>query len=248
MTSLPGITLFVPVFNEGPLLVSNTDRLLRFIDHLGVPYEIIIGSNGSTDSTVELGERLCSEHPAIRFFHLPRKGVGAAFREGVRIAKYNRIITVDMDLSISLGFIPAAYGLLSQYDIVIGSKITGTQRRSWVRRMASISFIRLAKILLNIRFHDYSIAAKGYRKEVVEEYLSFVDDKTFYVVEIVCRACQDGKRVREIPVRCFDMRASRFNLIHEGVYKFGNLFRLWLRTSSDRNQTGLTQRRKGAKG
>ena len=237
MTSLPGITLFVPVFNEGALLVSNTGRLVEFIDPLEIPYEIIIGSNGSTDSTVELGEQLCSGHPDIRFFHLPQKGVGAAFREGVRIARYNRIITVDMDLSINLGFIPEAYGSLFRCDIVIGSKVTGTQRRSWIRRMASISFIRLAKILLNIRFHDYSIAAKGYRKEVVEKYLPFVDDKTFYVVEIVCRACQDGKRVKEIPVRCFDMRASRFNLMHEGVYKFGNLFRLWLsslRTSSGR--------------
>ena len=237
MTSLPGITLFVPVFNEGSLLISNTGRLLEFLDPLGVPYEIIIGSNGSTDSTVELGEQLCKEHSNICFFHLPQKGVGAAFREGVRIAKYNRIITVDMDLSINLDFIPAVYRLLDKYDMVIGSKITGTQRSSWIRRMASVSFIRLAKILLNIKFHDYSIAAKGYRKEVVEEYLPFVDDKTFYVVEIVCRACQDGKRVKEIPVRCFDMRTSRFNLIHEGVYKFGNLFRLWLslfRTSSGR--------------
>jgi glycosyltransferase involved in cell wall biosynthesis len=237
MTSLPGITLFVPVFNEGSLLVSNTRSLREFIDPLGFPYEIIIGSNGSTDSTVELGRQLCSEHSNIRFFHLPQKGVGAAFREGVRIAGYNRIITVDIDLSISLGFISEACGLLSRYDIVIGSKITGSQRRSWIRRMASISFIRLAKILLNIRFHDYSIGAKGYRKEVVEEYLHFVDDKTFYVVEIVCRACQDGKRVKEIPVRCLDMRTSRFNLMHEGVYKFGNLFRLWLsllRSSSGR--------------
>ena len=75
MTYLPGITLFVPVFNEGALLVSNTGRLLEFINPLGVPYEIIIGSNGSTDSTVELGEQLCSEHPNIRFFHLPQKGI-----------------------------------------------------------------------------------------------------------------------------------------------------------------------------
>lgn len=228
MTGGFGLTVFVPVFNEESLLVSNTGRLVEFLESLKIPYEIVIGSNGSTDMTEELGTRLCRQYQNIRFFHLPQKGVGRAFREGVRTAGYDRIITVDMDLSISLEFVSTAYELLLQYDMVVGSKITGSQRRQWIRKMASNSFINLARLLLKIDFHDYSIAAKGYQKDFVEKYLHYIDDKTFYVVEIVCRACQDGKKLREIPVECLDMRGSRFNLVHEGVYKFSNLFRLWL--------------------
>ena len=228
MTYAQGLTVFVPVFNEEALLPSNTKRLHQYLESLKIPYEIIIGSNGSTDRTVQIAEELCHRHPEIRIFHLAEKGVGRAFKEGVKIARYDRIVTVDMDLSIKLGFISEACRLLDQYDMVIGSKITGTQNRAWIRRLASISFIRLAKVLLRINFHDYSIAAKGYRKTLVEKYLPFLDDKTFYVVEIVCRAYQDGKILREISVECTDTRESRFNLIHEGVYKFYNLFRLWL--------------------
>jgi hypothetical protein len=76
-------------------------------------------------------------------------------------------------------------------------------------------------------YHDYSIAAKGYRKDLLERYLPFMDDKTFYVVEVAYRATLGGKRLIEVPVACEDLRGSRFNLMHEGVYKFGNLFRLW---------------------
>ena len=228
MTCPQGLTVFVPVFNEEGLLTENTNRLHKYLESLKIPYEIIIGSNGSTDRTVQIAGELCHRHPEIRMFHLAEKGVGRAFKEGVKIASYDRMITVDMDLSINLGFISEACRLLDQYDMVIGSKITGTQKRAWIRRLASISFIRLAKVLLRINFHDYSIAAKGYRKALVEKYLPFLDDKTFYVVEIVCRAYQDGKTLREIPVECEDRRGSRFNLIHEGVYKFYNLFRLWL--------------------
>ena len=228
MTCTQGLTVFVPVFNEEGLLTENTNRLHEYLQSLKIPYEIIIGSNGSTDRTVQIAGELCRRYPEIRLFHLKEKGVGKAFIEGVRIARYARIITVDMDLSINLGFISEAYGLLDQYDMVIGSKITGTQKRSWVRRLASISFIRLAKVLLRINFHDYSIAAKGYRRALAEKYLPFIDDKTFYVVEIVCRAYQDGKHLKEIPVECEDRRGSRFSLIHEGVYKFYKLFRLWL--------------------
>ena len=228
MTYAQGLTVFVPVFNEEGLLSKNTRRLHQYLESLEIPYEIIIGSNGSTDRTVRIAGELCQQYPEVRFFHLAEKGVGRAFKEGVKIAGYDRIVTVDMDLSIKLDFISEAFRLLDQYDMVIGSKITGTQKRAWIRRLASISFIRLAKVLLRINFHDYSIAAKGYRKGLVERYLPFLDDKTFYVVEIICRAYQDGKTLREIPVECEDRRESRFNLIHEGVYKFYKLFRLWL--------------------
>ena len=228
MTLSTGCTIFIPVYNEESLLVSNVGRLTDFLTTLDTHYEIIIGSNGSIDRSVELGRDLSNQHPNIQFFHTPQRGVGAAFKEGVRMATYDRIITVDMDLSIELGFIRVAHKLLDSYDMVIGSKITGNQNRAWIRRMASTSFIALAGLLLQINFHDYSIAAKGYRKGFAERYLSCVDDKTFYVVEIVYRAHHDGNNLIEIPVHCHDKRESRFNLIHEGIYKFGNLFRLWL--------------------
>ncbi|MDQ1336985.1 MAG: hypothetical protein QG552_3935 [Thermodesulfobacteriota bacterium] len=228
MRNEAGLTLFVPVYNEEALVVSHTRRLQAYLKSLGLPYEIIIGSNGSTDRTVRMARDLCRQDPRIRLFHLPQKGVGRAFKEGVRISRYDRIVTMDMDLSIHLGFIGEACRLLDQYDMVIGSKITGNQRRAWIRTLASISFIRLAGMLLRIRFNDYSIAAKGYRKALVQRYLPCLDDQTFYVVQMVYRASRDGKRLTEIPVACTDLRGSRFNLIHEGLYKFGNLFWLWL--------------------
>lgn len=228
MTSAPGVAVFIPVFNEEALLVPNTTRLIAYLEGLAIPYEIIIGSNGSFDRTVELAENLCRKHANIRFFHLNRKGVGSAFKAGVKIAKFERIVTVDMDLSINLDFIRKGYELLETCDMVIGSKITGNQKRSKMRKLASNCFISLAKTLLRINFHDYSIAAKAYRKEMVEKYLPCIDPKTFYVVEIVYRAMRDGRRLKEVPVSCEDERESRFNLIHEGVYKFGNLFLLWV--------------------
>jgi glycosyltransferase involved in cell wall biosynthesis len=195
---------------------------------LGLPFEIIIGSNGSTDRTVALARQICSTHGELRYFHLPKKGVGAAFRQGVMMAHHPHIITVDMDLSIDLGFISSANQLLDRHHVVIGSKITGDQKRPHIRKAASNLFIRLAGLLLNIRFQDYSIAAKGYRTDVVRRYLDRIDEWTFYVVEVVYRVNRDGYRIVQAPVICRDMRGSRFNLFHEGIYKFGNLLRLWL--------------------
>src|SRR5439155_1755487 len=66
--------------------VDNTERLLDFLDRLGRDYEVIIGSNGSTDSTTALGVDLSRRFKSVTFFHLPQRGVGLAFREFVRRA------------------------------------------------------------------------------------------------------------------------------------------------------------------
>lgn len=231
----PGCSVFVPVYNEEDLLETNTRRLEVFMDSLDIPFEILLGSNGSTDGTLALLEELSRRSLRVRVFHLPFRGVGAALKKGIRMAAYERVVTVDMDLSIDLGFIAEAYRLLEEVEVVVGSKITGRQQRGWLRRTASRAFISLARQLLGMEFHDYSIAAKGYRKGLVQRYLPHLDEQTFYVVEVVYRALMEGRSIREIPVQCHDLRGSRFNLLHEGVYKFGHLFGLWLQELAGRS-------------
>ncbi|MBI5843038.1 MAG: glycosyltransferase family 2 protein [Deltaproteobacteria bacterium] len=226
-----GLTVFCPVYNEEALIEGNLARLVDFLEKSGIgPFEVIIGENGSTDQSPRILEALCRKDDRISWFHLDEKEVGTAFSEGIRRARYERFVTVDMDLSIDLDFINRAVSLLETHDIVIGSKIMGNQKRPWLRKSVSNLFIILARFLLGIGFHDYSIAAKAYRTASARRYLDFLDKKTFYVVIMVHLATADGLKITEIPVSCHDMRESRFNLLHEGVYKFGNLFLLFLRS------------------
>ena len=54
MKIMDGLTVFIPVYNEESLLLSNTMHLIRFLSNLDIPYEILIGSNGSFDRTVAI--------------------------------------------------------------------------------------------------------------------------------------------------------------------------------------------------
>ena len=78
MTSNAGMTIFIPLYNEEALLVKNTLQLLAFLDGLERPYEVILGSNGSTDGTVDLARGLSETHDRVRFFQLgfQRRGTG----------------------------------------------------------------------------------------------------------------------------------------------------------------------------
>ena len=143
-------------------MVDNTQRLLAFLDGLGREYEVIIGSNGSTDSTTALGVDLSRRFKPVTFFHLPQRGVGLAFREFVRRARHPFLISLDMDLSVDLSFVPTALDLLETNDIVVGSKKLGNQSRSLFRRLGSELFLRAMRLLLGIAYEGYSIAAKAF--------------------------------------------------------------------------------------
>lgn len=221
-------SVFIPVYNEEDILIPNTERLISHLDRYGVDYEVIIGSNGSNDSTPDLGQMLSDEHTRIRFFHIKEKGVGDAFKQGIRMARNDAVVSLDMDLSINLSFIGEALEFLdANHDIVIGSKKVGDERRSVFRRLGSDLFILTARVLLGLPFEDYSIGAKAYKRDLVLEYGHRIDTGTSYVLNIVYLAFRDKRKVIEIPVRCEDYRESRFNIIHEGLYRFYHLFRLW---------------------
>ena len=222
-------TVGIPVFNEEAILVANTERLLAFLDGLGRDYEVLIGSNGSTDSTTTLGADLSRRFPHVSFFHLPARGVGFAFREFVRRARHPFLVSVDMDLSVDLAFVRTALDLLETHEIVVGSKRMGNQQRTWFRKFASDSFLRAVRLLLGLSYDDYSIAAKAFRVDVLRRFAGRIDSGSSYVLEICYLTQRAGGRIVQVPVSCEDWRASKFNLLHEAVYKYAHLLRLWLR-------------------
>ena len=210
-------------------MVDNTQRLLAFLDGLGREYEVIIGSNGSTDSTTALGVDLSRRFKPVTFFHLPQRGVGLAFREFVRRARYPLLVSLDMDLSVDLSFVPTALDLLETHDIVVGSKKLGNQNRSLFRRLGSELFLWSVRRLLGIAYEDYSIAAKAFRVATLRRFLDRIDLGSSYVLETCFLTHRMGGRVIQVPVSCEDWRASKFNLLHEAFYKYRHLLGLWLR-------------------
>lgn len=221
-------SVIIPVYNEARILALNTERLMAHLALHHKTFEIIIGSNGSKDETVTLGRALAAKHERVRFFHLNQRGVGHAFRQGVRSARYDLVVSLDMDLSVELEFVERALDLLeSGFEIVVGSKKMGQQKRSTFRILGSGVFILCARFLLGLSFEDYSIGAKAYRKSVLLDHLDKVDHGTAYVIDMICLVQKNGGRIIEVPVRCEDFRASKFNILHEGVYRYSRLFQLW---------------------
>ena len=219
-------SIIVPVYNEEEILKKNVERLISYCGSLGLPYEIVIVSNGSTDSSLKIGLDLQQKYSQLRFFSLPKRGVGRAFKRGILEARYGHIIFMDADLSADLSFIEKSNKLLDQYVLVLGAKIKGLQHRGIVRKMGSLGFYLSVRALMGLKYVDYAPGAKAYRKEFLKKYFKYIDDYTSFVLNLTFLAWVKKESLIEISIGSEDRRKSRFNLLHEAFSKYRGLFML----------------------
>lgn len=223
------LSIIVPVYNEDDIIIKNTETLIDFLNKMPIRYEIILCDNGSTDKTPKLGRRLEKRFPKkVKFIRLTKRGVGRAFKKAVLASSYGNLISVDMDLSVDLEFIPKCVNLLKRFSIVVGSKIS-SQERPLHRRLMSKTYIILTKLFLGLDFSDYSIGAKGYRKTEIINNINKIGSGSFYVIELIYFAKEKNKKIMEIKTSCRDIRKSKFSLRNEVLYRLKNLLIFWFR-------------------
>ena len=223
------LSILIPVFNEEELLSSTATTLKSYLESRVSDFELVVVNNGSTDRTAAIGAELQATYPWFRFFSLDEQGPGRAFVRAVREARGEYLISLDADLSGELCFIDYSLDLLRHTDMLVGSKSMGKQQRSFVRVVASQVYILFTQLLFGLTISDYSIGAKAFRRSSILDQLDGLDPWTGYILELVLRLERNGKRVLQVGINCSDSRQSRFNLLHEGLYRYRHLFQSWRR-------------------
>lgn len=100
--ALPLVTLVLPVYNEAELLCENLAEILAHLETLKDRYrfEALIVNDGSRDDSGRIADELALEHEAVRVIHHPRNfGLGQGIRTGLKHARGDYIVVLDIDLS-----------------------------------------------------------------------------------------------------------------------------------------------------
>src|SRR5207249_7666514 len=93
------LSVIVPAYREGNRIYGNIRRLLDELDLLGTTYEVVIVSDGNTDSTVREAKRVSS--PRVRVFHYPMNvGKGFALSLGVAQCIGDLVTFIDADMEL----------------------------------------------------------------------------------------------------------------------------------------------------
>jgi glycosyltransferase involved in cell wall biosynthesis len=207
----------VPAYREGTRIFGNLNRLVRELDKLGVPYEVVVVSDGNTDATVAEARRV--ESPAVKVFHYPMNiGKGFALTCGVDQSVGELVTFIDADMELDPANIGGFIELMesSGCDAVIGSKRHPDSQVAYPRsrRIQSAVYQLLVRALFNLNVRDTQTGLKLFRRQVLEESVPLLAIKRFaFDLELLVVASHLGYRnVCEAPIRLEYQFESTVNL------------------------------------
>ncbi len=187
------LTVVIPVYNE----VRTLATLVEKVQQCGLPCEIILVDDGSTDGTRDLilGWRdnpatapaaVLAKHPPCELrvlLHEHNRGKGAAVRTGMAAATGQAIIIQDADLE----YDPRDYGALWQpvledrADIVYGSRFSGASGpvlaawHTWMNQFITWC----TRLRINRRLSDVETCYKLIRRETLQKVLADLREDRF---------------------------------------------------------------------
>jgi len=200
------LSVVVPAYREGPRIHDNLLRLLKVLDGLSEPYEVLVVSDGNTDETVSEARRVGSDRVSV-LDYASNMGKGFALGYGMRQARGLFVAFIDADMEIDPVAIPTFLSIMRRTgsDIVVGSK---GHRLSIVhypvyRRFQGWVYKMLIRLLFNLHVRDTQTGVKLFRSQVLFEALPRLAVKRFaWDLELLVVAHHLGyRKIVEGPIR-----------------------------------------------
>lgn len=199
-----GISIVIPFYNEEPNLEPLRHRLISSCEDVGLPFEVILVDDGSTDNGGNIARALAARDSRIRVLSIEtRSGQSAALDVGFRAARHSTIITMDADLQNDPDDIPLLLERLAEADAVCGIRMT--RNDNWVRRISSRIANRVRDRITGDHVTDTGCSLKAYRAEYLRRLKLYTGLHRF--LPTLLRI--EGARVVEVPVRHHPRAAGR---------------------------------------
>jgi dolichol-phosphate mannosyltransferase len=198
------ILVFTPTYNEA----ENIGSLVKEIQDLRLPADILVMDDNSPDGTGEIVSGLARKHANLKLWSRGGKeGIGSAHLAALRHAKsegYRVLVTLDADFSHKPQDIPRLLELKESHDVVLGSRFQreGSLREwNWFRRFLTRFGHVLTTVLLRLPY-DASGALRVYRMDRIPaaliERIKSRDYEFFF--ESLTLLQLSGLRIGEVPV------------------------------------------------
>lgn len=144
------LSIVVPAYNEEanlPVLVGRLERVLSDVSD----YEVIVVDDGSSDSTLEVLERLCDENTRLRYVSLSRNfGHMQALRAGLRVAKGDAVVTMDADLQHPPELIVQMLERWKAGAHIVNSVRSDPSNTPWFKRWSSRLYYRFLSLFSGV--------------------------------------------------------------------------------------------------
>jgi glycosyltransferase involved in cell wall biosynthesis len=210
------LSIVMPAYNEAARLDASVRDVVTGLRGLGMPFEVHVVENGSTDGTPTIAARLAEQVPEVVAHSMRVPDYGEALRTGLLEATGDVAVIFDVDYY-DLDFLKQALELLDASDsptgpaIVVGSKrMPGAHDdRSPLRRSATSVFSGMLRYGFGLTLsdtHGMKVLNLGALRDAVRACRSGAD---LFDTELIIRAEHSGFQTAEVPVTVMELRPSR---------------------------------------
>jgi dolichyl-phosphate beta-glucosyltransferase len=226
----PDLSVVIPAYNEAARLPPTLRRICGYLRSTGVPFEIVVVDDGSSDRTADVVES--EADPVVRVVRGgANRGKGYAVRTGMLRATGALRLMTDADLSTPIEDLAALRARLDAgYDVAIGSRaVSGSNvevHQPWYREAAGRTFNRLVRLLALPGLKDTQCGFKLWRADAAREAFSLGRlDGFCFDVEALFIARRRGRSIVEVPVTWRNDAATRVGTFG-GMIAFTDLLRI----------------------
>lgn len=147
----PELSIVVSAYNEKENIAALVAALTDALETIGIPYEVILVDDGSTDRTWEAIQSACHNDSRIRSIRLSRNfGHQNAMFAGLHYAGGCAVITMDSDLQHPPSIIPQLYSAWLEGYQIVETVRSESEDVTWFKRTTSRWFYKVFSVLSGI--------------------------------------------------------------------------------------------------
>ena len=201
------LSVIIPAYNEEKRITKTLLSVEEYLKRQPYNYEILVVSDGSTDSTIEVVSRLKEQISSLRIIDNKKNhGKGFVVRQGMLEAVGDIRLFMDADNSTNIDQVSKFLPYFQQgYDVVIGSRrAVGSVivvKQSGLREFLGWVFRLIVRILVPLGVSDSQAGFKAFSKKTTEAV--FAKQTIFrwaFDVEILAIAKKMRFKIKETPV------------------------------------------------
>ena len=198
MQPAPKLSVIVPFFNEEDSIDRMYGAIVRAVEPLGLPFEMVFVDDGSRDGTAALGENIARRDARVRFIKFRRNyGQTAAMAAGIEHAEGEILVTMDGDLQNDPADIEHFLAKMNEgYDIVVGWRHKRQDKLVSRKIPSKIANWLIGKVT-GVAITDNGCSLKAYRAALIKNIPLYSEMHRF----IPAMASIAGPRIAEIKVR-----------------------------------------------
>jgi glycosyltransferase involved in cell wall biosynthesis len=225
------VSVVIPCLNEAASIERCVELATDVLDSNGIPGEVIVVDNGSTDGSADL-----AADAGALVVHEDRRGYGSAYLAGFAAAKGTFIVMADADLTYDFNDIPRfLHELESGAELVVGDRMDNIKPGAmpWLHRYVGNPILTgVLNLFFQTGVKDAHCGMRALRRDVLPR-LDLRTTGMEFASEMVIRASKEKLAIGQIPIEYHPRegesklssfrdgwRHLRFLLVHSPTHLF----------------------------